>query len=617
LLPKGVPLVPSQDQRRQSDDIDGDLVHHLKLKLPDLLPARMLNEFVYCPRLFFYEWVEGVFENSAETLDGQAKHSRVDSGSGAMPVAEEMDGEKIHSRSVTLSSERVGLTAKLDLIEGDADADRNSVRPVDYKRGKPRQVDGLPTSWPSDRIQIGAQALVLRDNGYTCEEGILYYASTKQRVRIAIDDALIAETEEAILQARRAALNDQIPPPLVDSPKCPRCSLVGICLPDETNALRARALRFEERRPVQFSLFDGQGNEQDAEVRQLVSARDDLRPLYLNSQGFRVGKLGEIIQVKDGESLKQEVRLGEVSQINLFGNVQLSTQAIQSFCAAEVPICYFSQGGWFYGITNGLNARNVFLRQQQFISAGHESTALRLSRQLVAGKIRNQRTLMQRNHIEPPATALRQLKVLAEKAEVATALDILLGIEGSAARVYFSEFAAMLKADEGVDTEHQGSAPEFSFDFTQRNRRPPRDPVNALLSLAYSILAKDLTIACFALGFDPYWGFYHQPRFGRPALALDLMEPFRPLIADSVVLTAINTRMVSSTDFIRSGPSVALKPSGRKGFFRAYELRMDTLVTHPMFEYRVSYRRILEIQARLLARFLSGEIDDYPVFVTR
>ena len=608
----------TEAQRIQPVRVDEDLVHHLKLKLPDLLPARMLNEFVYCPRLFFYEWVEGVFENSADTLDGQAKHSRVDSGPSAMPAAKDMDGETIHSRSVTLSSERVGLTAKLDLIESDVGAaDGKSVRPVDYKRGKPREVDGSPTPWPSDRIQIAAQALVLRDNGYTCDEGILYYAATKQRVRIEIDDALISETEQFIVQARMAALNDQIPEPLVDSPKCPRCSLVGICLPDETNALRARALRFEERRPVQFSLFGNDEQKATAEVRQLVAARNDLRPLYLNSQGFRVGKSGEVIQVKDGDSLKQEVRLGEVSQINLFGNVQLSTQAIQSFCAAEVPVCYFSQGGWFYGITSGLNSRNVFLRQRQFISAGHESTALRLSRELVVGKIRNQRTLLQRNHIEPPETALRQLKVLAEKAEVATALDVLLGIEGSAARVYFGEFAGMLKADENSDSAHRGGPTEFSFDFTLRNRRPPRDPVNALLSLAYSILVKDLTITCYSLGFDPYWGFYHQPRFGRPALALDLMEPFRPLIADSVVLTAINTRMVTTADFIRSGPSVALKPSGRKGFFHAYELRMDTLVTHPMFEYRVSYRRLLEIQARLLARFLNGEIDDYPVFVTR
>ncbi len=258
-----------------------------------------------------------------------------------------------------------------------------------------------------------------------------------------------------------------------------------------------------------------------------------------------------------------------------------------------------------------------FLRHRQFMSAEHDATVLRLSRKLVAGKIRNQRTLLQRNHIEPPEQTLRLLKALADKAEAATELESLLGIEGSAARIYFSEFAGMLKAEEGEDDAHQGQRSEFRFDFTDRNRRPPKDPVNAFLSLAYSILTKDLTITSYAMGFDPYWGFYHQPRFGRPALALDLMEPFRPLIADSAVLTAINTRMVTPTDFIKSGSSVALKPNGRKGFFRAYELRMDALVTHPMFDYRVSYRRVLEIQARLLARFLNGEIDGYPVFVTR
>ena len=129
--------------------------------------------------------------------------------------------------------------------------------------------------------------------------------------------------------------------------------------------------------------------------------------------------------------------------------------------------------------------------------------------------------------------------------------------------------------------------------------------------------SKDCTIACYAVGFDPMMGFYHQPRFGRPALALDLMEPFRPLIADSAVLTAINTRMVRPSDFVIAGPAVSLTVGGRKGLLRAYELRMDTMVTHPLFDYRVSYRRLLEIQARLLARFLEGEIGSYPVFVTR
>ncbi len=141
--------------------------------------------------------------------------------------------------------------------------------------------------------------------------------------------------------------------------------------------------------------------------------------------------------------------------------------------------------------------------------------------------------------------------------------------------------------------------------------------MNALLSLAYSVLAKDLTVVCHAVGFDPFLGYYHQLRFGRSSLALDLMEPFRPLIADSAVLSAINTRMVTPRDFIRAGQSVALRPDGRKAFFRAYEQRMDTLVTHPLFGYRLNYRRMLEIQTRLLARVVTREIESYPVSCRR
>jgi CRISP-associated protein Cas1 len=126
-----------------------------------------------------------------------------------------------------------------------------------------------------------------------------------------------------------------------------------------------------------------------------------------------------------------------------------------------------------------------------------------------------------------------------------------------------------------------------------------------------------LTVVCHTIGFDPYIGFFHQPRFGRPALALDLMEGFRPLIADSVVLTAINTRMVRPRDFVTTGQAVALTAAGRKGLLRAYEQRMDNLVTHPIFGYRVSNRRVLEVQARLLARVVEGELSNYPGFETR
>lgn len=573
-------------------------------ELPDYLPARMVNEFSYCPRLFFYEWVDGVFQESVDTIEGAIQHQRVDEKATALPKPTDLP-QSIHSRSVTLSSESLRVIAKMDLVE----AEGGVVTPVDYKHGRPREGPNGLELWPSDRAQLALQGIALRENGYDCREGIVYYRTTGQRVRVELDDALIAETRRLAGAAWQLAAAGQIPLPLVDSPKCPGCSLVGICLPDETLAVGQAE---QESAPQQLELF-GTPRRKPArrEVRALVTPRSELRPLYLNTQGVRLGKSGAVLQIRDKEKLVQEARLGEICQVSLMGNVQISTQAVQALCESGVPVCYFSMGGWFYGITVGLNEKNVFLRRSQFRLSEQEYFVLALSRTLVAGKIRNQRTLLQRNHVEPNRTTLAAMKEMAERAERAGSLDELLGLEGNGARLYFGDFAGMIKPEEGRE------ALDLSFDFEGRNRRPPRDPVNALLSLGYSLLAKDLTVACYAVGFDPYVGFYHQPRFGRPALALDLMEPFRPLIADSAVLTAINTGMLTARDFVRVGGSVALTASGRKAFFRAYELRMDTLVTHQLFDYRVSYRRLLEIQSRLLARVLEGEIAEYPVFTTR
>ena len=184
-------------------------------------------------------------------------------------------------------------------------------------------------------------------------------------------------------------------------------------------------------------------------------------------------------------------------------------------------------------------------------------------------------------------------------------LDTLLGIEGATARTYFSEFPGMIKAR------------DLSFDFRGRNRRPPRDPVNAVLSFLYGMLIKQAMVTALTVGFDPYLGFYHQPRYGKPALALDLVEEFRPLIADSVCLSLINNGELGPEHFITRGDAAALTQNGRRKVIESYERRMDTLVTHPLFGYAVSYRRILEIQARLLSRHLLGELPAYPVFRTR
>lgn len=604
----------------------------------ELLPARMLNELTYCPRLFFYEHVEGLFAHNEETVEGSLRHSGLDAHQDELPPPETLaDSDRpVRSRSVMLSSETYGVIAKMDLIE----ADGQQVTPVDYKRGRPCvAADGSLQAWDPDRIQLAVQALILREQGYCCEEAIVYYSSTKQRVRIRIDAPLVEQTLAVIEQARTITATGRIPPPLEDSPKCPRCSLVAICLPDETHVCAAGQPR--TACGVQKTLFDVDPPRDatvhalaNREVRRLVPARDDLRPLYLNTQGLHVGRSGEVLKVKDKETVVQEVRLKEICQLNLLGSIQLTTQAIQAMCEAEIPIAYFSMGGWFYGITQGLGVKNIFLRREQFRLADVPGFCLRLARALVAGKIANQRTLLQRNHVEPPAIALAQMKCMQRDAEQTESMESLLGIEGYAARIYFENFAGMLKAGDCAQEDDanasspdgetcaaaessKSTSPGFSFHFDNRNRRPPRDPVNALLSLGYSLLAKDLTIVAQAVGFDPFLGFYHQPRYGRASLALDLMEPFRPLIADSAVLSAINTRMVTPTDFLRTGNAVALTADGRKKFFRAYEQRMDTLVTHPMFGYRVNYRRLLEIQTRLLARVLTGELGVYPVFTTR
>lgn len=593
--------------------------HPAPVPLPDYLPARMLNEFVYCPRLFFYEWVEGVFAHNADTVTGALRHEKLERKDDELPAAGE--AERIHARSVDLSSDTYGLIAKLDLVE----VDGSRAVPVEYKVGAPRDTDAGPEPWPADVAQLAVQALVLRDNGYHCTEGVLYYHATKQRVRVAITEALIAETQNAVAAARAVASRGAIPPPLVDSPKCPRCSLVGICLPDETHAATAWSDRSDGA--GQLRLFADVGAAPDADSvfavdvgkggapRRLVPARDDLRPLYVVGQGLSVGKSGNVLQIRDrGRKVVQEARIGEISQLNLMGNVQLTTQALQTLCQAEKDVGYFSQGGWFYGLTRGMGLKNVFLRIEQFRRAADAEFALGLARSWTVSKIRNQRTLLQRNHIEPPRGVLEQLRWLARQAEDATEMASLRGIEGNAARLYFAHFSGMIK----VGGEDDGGDPALAaFDFRGRNRRPPRDPVNALLSFAYALLAKDLTIICHAVGFDPFVGYYHQPRFGRAALALDLMEEFRPLVADSAVLSAINTRMVTADAFVRAGGAVALTTKGRGSFIRAYEQRIDTLVTHPLFGYRVSYRRVMEIQARMLGRVLTGEVRRYAGFETR
>ena len=561
-------------------------------RVPDLLPARMIAEYAYCPRLFHLEWVQTEWADSVDTIEGRSGHRRVDVETGSLAPPDELleatDREGVESRvtSLMLSAPKLGAITRLDLLEV-----RHGVAvPIDYKKGpKPDIPEGM---YEPQRVQLCVQGLALRENGYRCDYAESYFIESKTRVRVDLDDALVARTYELAAKAREAAASPEIPPPLMDSPKCPRCSLVGICLPDEVNFLRAI--------PAEVSPDD---------VRRLTPVRDDRSPLYLQTQGLSLGKDGEVVQVREKGRVVREVRLNDISQVNIYGNIQASTQLIHEFLRRDVPMCYFSYGGWFNGLTHSLGSRNIEQRRRQYRAAEDTAVSLRLAQRFVRGKILNGRTLLRRNSKELPPSVLREMTRLAFTAGRVKDRASLLGIEGAAARLYFARFGALLRPPGGDELG--------AFDFDGRNRRPPLDPVNALLSFLYAVLAKDLTVTALAVGLEPYLGFFHQPRFGRPSLALDLMEEFRPLIADSVVLQLINTGEIRAEDFLRRAGFCALTSTGRKRVLDAYERRMDTSVIHPLFGYSASYRRVLEIQCRLVGRFLAGEIPEYPPFRTR
>lgn len=545
--------------------------------VPELMPARMVAAYVYCPRLFYLEWVQSRFVENEDVAAGRAAHRVVDEQRGKVPPPG-IDEELGRATSVLLSAPRFGLVSRIDVLERAG----KEVVPVDFKVGRVPQRG----PWPSDRVQLGVQALVLRENGYRCERGTIYYAGSRRRVEVPIDEGLVVETLEAAIAAREVAESEIPPPPLVDSPKCPRCSLVGICLPDEVNFLSGRT---------------------PSSPRRLVPSSSERRPLYVTEPGATVGRRGDRVVVWVGDDLVTEVRLLDVSQVCVFGRAQVTTALIHACFDEEIPVCWFSYGGWFRGMATGLPSKWSDVRMRQVAAAWRGS--LDAARGFVFGKVRNARTLLRRNARSPVKETIAALGRLADAATRADSLGSLLGVEGTAARLYFGAFAAMLRSDL--------SFPGGPFAFEGRRRRPPPDAVNCLLGFTYALLVKDLTATVASVGLDPYIGLYHRPRFGRPALALDLAEEFRPLVAESVVLTLINNGEIRPNHFVASAGGVSLTSEGRRAVLAAYERRLEIEVRHPVFGYTASYRRTLEIQARILAAYLIGEFEQYTPFTTR
>jgi len=568
-----------------------------------LWPARNVAEYAYCPRLFYYMQVEGIFVPSSDTERGVAVHRRVDKPSTALEKADagEDDPERPKVvRSLALTSESLGLTATLDLAE----ISGQTAVPVEYRKGRPKHnsmgpstddcsdMEQLPLqhaeAWPTDRIQVSLQAILLEDAGYTVNEAVIYYAGEKLRLRIPVDDALKAEAVRTLEDAKQCAEGSR-PLPLVNDSRCPRCSLQPICLPDEVNHQRA------------------QSPPDELTPRKIWPPRDDGIHVVAQQEGVKIGVRGMELRVTDKNgSVAKTVPLANLESLSLLGSVQITTQAIHALADMNTPIAFLSPAGRLVALIDPLDSVSAEVRRSQIRKLDCTDVCLELARALVAAKIVNQRTLLLRNHNSLPAGVAADLAKEAKNAAQADSVDAVRGHEGQAAAIYFGHFSGMFKGPLSVE-----------FDANGRKRRPPPDPINSCLSLAYSMLTHECVAALRLARLEPSIGGFHVSRPGRPAFALDLMEPFRPLVADSVVITCFNRGELTEGHFLRTASGCSLTDAGRRSFFNALGRRMDTEVTHPVFEYRLSYRRMIVLHARMIAAWLTGDIPSLAFLTTR
>lgn len=335
--------------------------------------------------------------------------------------------------------------------------------------------------------------------------------------------------------------------------------------------------------------------------------------LYLTEQHSLVRREAEylVVQIpedKDRGASKRrvEVPLIKVDQVVVVGDVTLTTPALHALLERQVEVCFLSWQGAFKGRLTPELQKNSLIRIEQHRAHNDSERKLALAKQFVRGKLTNMRTSLMRYNRKlgdrEVESAVAMLKGAIERVDTATGIDTLLGVEGSGTASYFGVLGKLLKQDMG---------------FSRRTKRPPTDPINAILSFGYTLLASCVSSAVQSVGLDPFVGYLHSSQFGKPALALDIMEEFRPLIVDSTVLTVVNNRILQQRDFVEDLGSCRLTDSARRQFLHRFEERMSTTILHPVFNYQATYRRCLELQVRVLAKYLMGDVPQYSPFIVR
>lgn len=337
-----------------------------------------------------------------------------------------------------------------------------------------------------------------------------------------------------------------------------------------------------------------------------------LNTLFVTTQGAYLSKDGETVIVKVEGDIKLRVPIHTLGGVVCFGNVTCSP-FLMSFCAEnDVAMSFLSEQGYFLARVQGPVSGNVLLRREQYRRADNEQQSAHVAKNIIAAKLANCRTVLQRavrdrtetEQLQDLQNAVDRIAHWMRSLEQDNALETIRGMEGDAARTYFSVFDQLIVAQ------------KEDFIFTDRNRRPPRDNVNCLLSFIYTLVMHDVRSAIESVGLDAAVGFLHRDRPGRPGLALDLMEEFRPFLADRLVLSLINLKQVQRSDFKKSeAGAVIMTDEGRKQVLVAYQNRKQEEIYHPFIDEKIKIGLLFYVQALLFARYIRGDLDGYPPFI--
>lgn len=521
------------------------------------LPISLVAHTVFCNRR---AWIEAAGE--------RVIHSQIETGLAAHTAIDAPRPDQLGTRSVDISHEALGIIGKCDVIRIDA---TGAVGIVEYKSTPVRRIAQVTDA---NVVQLALQRLCLESSGVEVVSQEVYFTNHRRSVHVQLSDVDFVEAQRWVETTRRIIERPEAPGPLIDDPRCGSCSHVSVCLPDEHNHTGIRR---------RISVSDPHGD-----------------ILHLTTPGSRASlRSGRVVVTRQKEEVAS-VPVERVVGIVVHGNVDVSSALVREILWRGYSIVWCAASGRVVGSARSAWSPNGLARVRQHVAseAGH----LGLAREFIGSKISNQATQLRRNARTDVSPVVSTMRAIGRKCADAPDIPYLYGLEGESAALYFANFPSLLS---------DGADPEFGRMWTGRTGRHADDPLNVLLNYAYGLLLADTVRALHACGLDPNAGFLHTAARNKPALALDLMEEFRAPVADSTVLGMINNGEIVASDLPLAVGRRLLGARARRAVAAAYQRRVGQEFRHPIFGYTVSWRRAMEIQARMILGVLDGTDSAY------